>query len=68
MLSAARIFGRKAVDCSKFGLELNGKRNFGQLLNVSEHVFLDDRGEVNFRFSKRSMTFNFIRGSYRISE
>lgn len=40
MLAAARIFGRKTVDCTKFGFELNGKRNFSQLLNVSEHAVL----------------------------
>lgn len=38
MLAAARIFGRKAADCTKFGFEVNGKRNFNQLLNVSVHA------------------------------
>lgn len=38
MLAAARIFGRKAVGCTKLGFELNSKRNFNQLLNVSVHA------------------------------
>lgn len=33
MLSAARVISRKALDCSKYSIELGGKRGFSQILN-----------------------------------
>ncbi|XP_063911843.1 heat shock 70 kDa protein cognate 5-like [Zophobas morio] len=55
MLSAARIFSRKAVECSKLSFDITGKRNFSHLTNNASSFSLHPKYDIQTRFKSEGV-------------
>ncbi|KAJ3650273.1 hypothetical protein Zmor_021971 [Zophobas morio] len=55
MLSAVRIFSRKAVECSKLSFDITGKRNFSHLTNNTSSFSLHPKYDIQTRFKSEGV-------------